>query len=323
MFNKTYFILITYLAFCFITEGRANNYCSEESSWEDFPSDAALEWDGDPSCCQVCDGTPCRCILLPEAPPLFLPFIADPRQVTNSAAWRFGEKHFDRHVGAVSFGGPFPLVRCYDPWGYPGAVEFYIEGGIWAIFEHMSETSPLVNADYYVAFPLSYAIGPWSFRLRPYHISSHLGDEFLLLHPGFDRRNASSEYIDFFVSWQKNEHLRIYGGLGGIIRSDKEFRQRKFYAEYGAEVFFPWFRKYLCCSHLLIEPFFAMHFRTYADFDYKFDGTFALGYQLGKTIGIQRCLRAFLEYHNGFCSDGQFSHLAGTKYWALKLTYGF
>ena len=35
-------------------------------------------------------------------------------------------------------------------------MQFDIEGALWAVFEQTEEFSPLVNADYYVGFPLTF-----------------------------------------------------------------------------------------------------------------------------------------------------------------------
>lgn len=265
---------------------------------------------------------PCvKGIWLPESPPLFRPFLADPRQVTSSVGWRWGDI-FDDNEGVVSFGDIVPVYRWYQPFGYPGTIEFDVEGALWAVFEPVQDDGPLVNADYYAGLPIAYQLGSWSFRLRLYHISCHIGDEFLLNHPGFDRRNASSEYIDFFASWQYNKQLRLYGGLGWILRSDKSFPCRKFFAEYGAEYYFSFWDFYYAPSHILGRPFYGMHFRTRADNDYKFDGTFVLGYEFAKMCGTERRLRFFGEYHSGFSVEGQFCRQRAS-YGALRVSYGY
>ncbi len=282
-----------------------------------YPVDTYLCCDDDfMDCCES------AFIWIPEAPPLFRPFIADPREVCYSVAWRFDDKLFDKNLAPVSFGDSLPLFRWYRPWNYDGVFQLDLEGCVYAIFEQTELSAPLVNADYYVGFPMSYATGPWSFRLRPYHISSHIGDEFLLEHLGFDRRNASSEFIDFAVSWQPRRWIRLYGLLGWIVMNDHEFPRKSFYSEYGLEYLFERWGYYVPCSRLLIEPLFAAHFRTYADFNYKFDGTFALGIQFAKLCGLERRVRLQAEYHDGNSAEGQFAHFR-TNYWQIKLTYGY
>lgn len=276
--------------------------------------DDTCEWDGvhsDNSCI----------VILPEGPPLFRPFAADPRQVTFSVGWRFGDQLFNPHTAPVSFGNHLSLFRVYNPLGYCGTLQLELEGGLWALFEHTDRIAPLDNADYYIGFPLVYCIDNWKFRLRGWHLSSHIGDEFLQLHPCFDRRNASAEYVDFFVSYEPG-CLRFYGGMGFIVRSDPEFRCKKFYAEYGLETRLDQWGYYFSTSRLWGRPFAAAHFRTRADNDYGFDGTFTFGYEWTKLCGLQRCIRLFGEYHKGYSVEGQFCRLK-TDYFAIRLSYGY
>ena len=280
--------------------------CDQDCDWDEF----------------CCDRLPNSLIWMPEGPPLMRPFLADPRRIAMSVAWRRDDDLFHENLGPISFGNQLDFMRWCRPCGLPGEFQWGIEGAIWAIFEHTEYSAPLVNADYYVAFPFTYALGPWRFRFRAYHISSHIGDEFLLYNPGFDRKNASFEFLDFFVTYQRGEWWRLYGGLGVIARSDEEFRCKKFYAEYGLDFVMPWLMTCWPESRLIGQPFFGMHYRTRAENDYKFDGWYVLGYQLGKQCGLERRARLFLEYHSGYSADGQFCK-EQTNYWSLNLSYGY
>lgn len=261
-------------------------------------------------------------VWLPEAPPLFNPFIADPRIIDYSVGWRFNDRLFHNNICPVSFGDILPIFRLYNPFGFAGVAEFDVQGGLWAIFEQTNFSAPLVNADYFIGFPLTYAYGCWSFRLRPFHISSHIGDEFLLLNPGFDRRNPSAEYLDFAVSYQATCDTRVYGLLGWVVRSDKTFRCRKLYTQWGFDMYFT---EYGFCddwNSILGRPFCALFVQQQGDHSFKLDTTVAAGYEWAKTCGLERKLRAFIEYHTGYSVEGQFCR-GKTSYTTLKLSYGF
>ena len=257
-----------------------------------------------------------------EKPVLMRPFLADPRKVTYSAGWRFNDQVLEKNVIDVSYADTCQLYRWYNVWPWCGQLQFEVEGALWAVFDPTHESSPLMNADYYVGFPLTYAIDNWSFRLRGYHISSHIGDEFLLNHPHFNRKNPSVECLDFFISHEYTDLIRIYGGLGYILVQDDSFWVKPFYAAYGAELRLPLWRFYRCDQHLYGEPFFAMHFRYQPDFVRHVDQTYVLGYEFAKTVGLRRALRFYMEYHDGYSTEGQFS-LYPTNYFAVRLTYGF
>jgi hypothetical protein len=74
------------------------------------------------------------------------------------------------------------------------------------------------NADYKVAFLLNYKLSDLSLRLRFYHTSSHLADDYILRNnitepnPGI----LNYEQLDLTASFQIKS-TRLYGGLGIVI----------------------------------------------------------------------------------------------------------
>lgn len=259
---------------------------------------------------------------LPDAPPLWRQFAADPRQVTYSVGWRFNDDALGRNTIPVSFGDYFGLYRWHCAWPYGGDMEIGVEGAVWAVFNPLEESSPLVDADYYVGFPLVYAFDNWQFRLRGYHISTHLGDEFLLNHPGFDRRNPSAEYLDFYGSYYFGEQVRIYAGLGYVVHQDNSFRGKRFFSGFGFEVRPLGLGYYDARQRLLGHPLLAMHIRGSRDFKHHIDQTYVIGYEWVKLTGLERATRILLEYHDGYSIDGQFVDTA-SNWFAIRLSYGF
>ncbi len=266
-----------------------------------------------------------RGIWFPQTTVLFLPQVANPRQVTYSIGYRQGDKIMGKKAIQISLGDDFPIYRWLDVfWGW-GDLQISVESGIWAVFNlypepNIGDGTELVNTDYYFGIPLTATFNEWAFRLRLYHISSHLGDEFLVNHPGFIRKNPSFEATDFFASYQLLQSLRLYLGVGAIFDSDPTFRLKPFYLDYGAEFRFLGvkFRK----QRLFGAFFLAAHFRTYQYLKYDFDGTFVGGYEWSKLQGIGRKFRLFVEYHNGFSLEGQFMKMR-TNYISYLLSYGF
>lgn len=106
-----------------------------------------------------------------------------------------------------------------------------MQAGVFGLF-NVDTGSELVNADYVLGFPLSYRRGPWSFRVRVYHQSSHLGDEFMVHNGNVDRINLSYEVIEGLAaySWDR---FRIYGGGGYVFASRTELDPGQL--RYGAE----------------------------------------------------------------------------------------
>ncbi|MCB1118832.1 MAG: DUF1207 domain-containing protein [Chlamydiia bacterium] len=271
------------------------------------------------------DETDCRCngSWLPEVPPLFRPFAADPRQVTSSVAWRFDDEPIAENVIPVSYADQIAIYRWYNVGPRCGCVQLGLEGALWAVFDPIEYSSPLINADYFIGGTLSYAEECWAIRLRAFHISSHIGDEFLLDNPNFDRRNPSAEYVDLFIDRTFWNFLRLYAGVGAIVHQDNSHKRGRFYAEYGAELR-TWNFLNFCssCNSLYGVPFAAVHFRHRDDFEGKLDFTLAAGYEIGKTCGLERRLRLFYEYHTGYALEGQFDRHK-TDFMSVRLTYGF
>lgn len=267
-----------------------------------------------------CVETGCGGVWLPENAPLFRPFVADPHQITYSGGWRLNDQALVKNVIGVTFGDTLGIYRWCNLWG--GQLQFDIEGAIWVVFDPLHASSPLMNADYYGGIPITFAIGSWAFRLRGYHISSHIGDEFLLNHNEFDRRNPSAEYLDFYASYYPTDDIRFYGGIGAVVAQDRSFPFGRFYAEAGVEVRLSQLGFVDPCQQLFGRPFFGMDFRYQTIQDKHINQTYVLGYEWGKLCGLQRLLRIFIEYHDGYSYEGQFSRLP-TNYLSIRASYGF
>ncbi|NGX63409.1 MAG: hypothetical protein KR126chlam6_00820 [Candidatus Anoxychlamydiales bacterium] len=264
-------------------------------------------------------------IWFPQTTALFQPMLANPRQVTYSIGYRGNDKVAGRTAVAVSLGDDFPIFRWLDIFNGHGDLQFGIESGIWSVFNmrpspNIGSGTALFNTDFYVGIPLVYSINKWAWRFRLYHISSHLGDEFLVNHPSFDRKNPSFETFDVFFQYQALEALRFYAGAGFILHSDNTFPMKHYYVEYGFEARFLGSKIYY---HNLFGTFFvATYWRNWQLNDMNFDGTYLIGYEWSKLQGIGRKIRIFGEFHHGFSPDGQFMNQR-TNYWSIKVAYGF
>jgi hypothetical protein len=255
-------------------------------------------------------------IWLPQSTTLFPTQVANPRQPCFSCGMRFHDAIGGQIASDIVIGAQFPVYRWANFKG--GDLQLELEGAAFTVFNLREHTFPMINADYYVGVPLTFAKGPTAYRLRLYHVSSHVGDEYLCEHRHFKRKNKSFEAIDVSGDYQFNAHLRVYGILGTILLSDPEMRMKPLYVEYGFEARGP----RTDFKQLFGEPFFAVHMQNWQDVNFAQDTTYALGYEWGKINGIGRKVRLFLEYHQGFSTEGQFSRYK-TKYLGFRLTYGF
>jgi hypothetical protein len=78
------------------------------------------------------------------------------------------------------------------------------------------------TADYRVGVPLTYGIDNWQFKFEVYHLSSHLGDEFIIAHPGSqaDRINYVRDEVVFGASVYPHPVCRLYGEVGYAFNTD-------------------------------------------------------------------------------------------------------
>ncbi len=264
-------------------------------------------------------------VWFPESTVLFEPIIANPREPIYSVAYRWFDKTLAKNVIAVSLGDIFPIFRWFNVFPAHGDLQIDIAACVWADFDMNPANTPnnewaeLINTDYILSIPLSYAFDKWAFRLRAYHISSHLGDEFMFNNPGFLRVNPSFEAIDLISSYQLTDGFRLYAGPGFVVHSDQSYPMDWFYAEFGFEWRFSGLRSYY--HRLYGAPFIAGDLQLWQINNFRPSGTVQAGYEWSKLQGAGRKVRLFLEYHNGL-SAGQF-FTENSQYLSIRGSWGF
>ncbi len=142
---------------------------------------------------------------------LFCPLIADPKGDGSFASYVRGTSSsaFGTDIGSVGIGDRLGLFRWNGPALGEGR-QLSLAGNIYAQFDLNAPSFDLINADYLIGLPLTYRRGPVAGRLRVYHQSSHLGDEFLL-RGTIQRENVAFESLESVVSIDLGP-LRPYGG---------------------------------------------------------------------------------------------------------------
>jgi hypothetical protein len=157
---------------------------------------------------------------------IFCPLIADPKDEHSFVTIASGDfptialLENDTDMASVGIADEFPLAR----WGGPGPGEGFqvgVAGAIFAQFDLRSASFDLINADYLVGFPITFRRSGFTARLRPYHQSSHLGDEFVLRDDGVERQNLSFESIEGLLSGEIGP-VRVYGGGEFLFRREPE-----------------------------------------------------------------------------------------------------
>ncbi len=253
---------------------------------------------------------------LPELNLFFPTLLAQPHILGYSAGWRSYDKVFHRSCLPISIGDQFSLYQ-FKTVSY-GHLYFGIEACVWAIFEGRTKSLSLINADYFIGLPLTYINNRFSAKLRFFHESSHLGDEFLLENRNIERLNPSMEVIDLSLAYDFSENLTGFLGYGYVIRSDDSYKVKPNNIFYGFNYFMDCFK--VNFFNGIGTPYIAGYFTNYENHNWALDSTLAIGYQWDKLYGHK--LRIYLEAHNGFSPDGQFSK-EKTQYLSLKILYGY
>lgn len=166
-------------------------------------------------------------VWLPEGD-LFCPLLADPKAERSFLSYLRGDfpalqggvdVDSDMSIGAVGLGDAFPIVRFAR--AAPGdGVQIALVGSIFAQFDVGTESFDLINADYLIGVPVTMRRSGFSSRLRIYHQSSHLGDEFLL-RTELERENLSFEALELLLS-QELGAFRGYAGGEYLFRREPE-----------------------------------------------------------------------------------------------------
>jgi hypothetical protein len=224
---------------------------------------------------------------------LFAPLIADPRQPRFSVSYQRYTISGQKFAAAnVAMGEYFGLAADFV--GLPGNSQIGIQGAVFALFDLSTQSSDLVNADYWIGLPVTYRNGPWSFLARVYHQSSHLGDEFILDNPTVKRVNLSYEDVVTLISYEW-EKLRIYGGGGYILHSEPHLARPHLQA--GTEFVQP-------DAVRDLDFIAAVDVQSSRELDWEKSYSFQAGFQLKN--GSNRRVRLMFERFDGHSPNGQF-----------------
>jgi hypothetical protein len=102
----------------------------------------------------------------------------------------------------------------------PEGWQIDLEGASQARLDPIADSTPLLSVDFRVGIPITWAQGPWQFKTGYYHISAHLGDEFLLLFPDARRLNYTRDAVMLGVGYFWTESIRLYGEVAYAVSAN-------------------------------------------------------------------------------------------------------
>lgn len=254
--------------------------------------------------------------LVPEKV-LFTPLMIDPAESRMSGTYGFYDMHHEGgltfgNVGNVSIGGHRPFFG----WGTQsgGQWQFGVDAAAKMQFMLDQPSLVLAQADYSFGFDLAWKKGRWSSRVRAYHVSSHLGDEYME-ETGYTRFQYNTEGFDMLVAYRPTEGLRLYGGGDYYFNIDPDTIGTNL-IHLGAEYIHP--------TPLYGKMYFVMgtdlKFLERNKYDCNIAG--AVGVQFSNAFGDDRFIRLMLEGYTGSSPHTQF-YETETNYYGVTLQFGF
>ena len=233
---------------------------------------------------------------------VFRPLLADPKQPQFQATYqgvRLRQANNDNlNAGFIGFGETFGLWTRRQEQGCNG-LQIGVFGAVFSQFNLDAPSKDLINSDFQVGFPLTWREGPFSARVRLYHQSSHLGDEFLLNNPQVPRINYSFEEADAVGSFEYR-WVRLYGGGGYILHGEPEIKRGK--VQWGVELRGSRGLEFIYGNPILVG---GADFKSLEELGWNVNANVVGGLEWYSPQATRR-VRLLLNYYRGFNPYGQF-----------------
>ena len=251
---------------------------------------------------------------------IFEPLIADqrtPRFHLTYQSWDAeGLQQFN--AGVAGLGGFWGIREWPDAlWG--GDLQVGFDGFVQSIFNLDRTSLDLINSDFTFGVPVSWRKGDWSVKVRVEHLSSHVGDEFLLDNPidGFQRFDFSYEGVTLIGSRDLRNH-RIYAGWLYLATPDLGPSPRDL-----AENWFQAGWEYRWKPSMQAWGIQAgVDVQAWEELDYQADVSVKSGVFWEHPELSNRSVALLVEYYNGRVPYGQFFDFE-TEYGGFSMVFGF
>lgn len=245
---------------------------------------------------------------------LFKPLLADPKQSQFFVSIISFKTPGARYtMASVGFGETFGLYKFFGSHEGNG-LQFSVEGGLFAQFNLDAPSYDLINADYTIGIPVTYRYSDNSLRLRAYHQSSHLGDEFLQGVNPPERINLSYEAVELIYSREWNR-WRGYGGGEYLVHrepSDLKPISAHWGIEYYGREIRVWNGRPVC----------GLDMKSFEEHNWDVDTSIKAGLEFGHPNPGQRRLRLMGQWYKGYDPRGQFYDNKVESY-GLEVSLGF
>ena len=242
---------------------------------------------------------------------MYKSYLAGEKESRISSVWmtdRQGHLWWDSTLG-----GRFSFLRygTSDP-VHPEGWEMAFEGAAMPRVDPKADSSPLIAVDYRIGLLSTWQSGRNAFKAGYYHVSSHLGDEFLLSNPGFVRLNYVRD--SGIIGWTHSltSEAKVYGEVAYAFGHEDGALPWEF--QYGIQ-YSP------RVPGLYGAPFGGINGHTRQDFNYETSINVVAGWQWWGEQS-NHTFRVGLQYYDGPALQYSFVNKHETLMgWGLWLDY--
>ena len=149
---------------------------------------------------------------------IYRSYLAGAKESRFRSVWN--DERSSGNIWDITLGGNVGLIR-YGTRGdaRPEGFQLGIEGAGLVRLD-IDENRDVDAADYRFGVPLTWGDAIHQVKFAYYHLSSHVGDEFLLKNPGFNRLNYSRDVLVFGQSLYPRDEWRVYAEIGYAVDCD-------------------------------------------------------------------------------------------------------
>lgn len=201
---------------------------------------------------------------------------------------KFWDATLGGRVGLIRF-GPADVSRSRAwQWDLEGAVMTRLD---------LLHAEDVESMNYRFGTEITTAKGPWAMKFGYFHISAHVGDEYMIRNPLFRRVNYVTESWVWGASYTSPHELRFYGEMANAFRASGGAKRYQFQTgvEYSPIARDPW------CG----APFAAVHLNFRQAVDYQVSTTVQCGWAFLSPESGRR-LRFGFQYADGPTSQYEF-----------------
>jgi len=193
-----------------------------------------------------------------------------------------------------------------------GGIQVNLLGGVFSQFNLDSYSRDLTNTDFIVGTQISMRSGGLSGRVRIYHQSSHLGDDYVRHNPSTGDLNFGFQSVDGLISFDRGS-WRAYAGTGyvlfqngegssALVQGGGEFRARR-----------PW---------KIFRPVAGLDLLSLQKRSWGLTTSASAGFEWASPSESRR-MRGMVVFHNGYTPFGQFAIQQQSRALGLQLQIEF